>query len=94
MARLHKEFIQFNKELKLTTVRRDGLRKSRKDIKRKIRNWFAENKPDELQPNNKTVERLHKYIASGGAVIVSHHAGLTADLKEYKYAATEANHWE
>ncbi len=50
MATLHKEFIQFNNELKLTIARKDGLKKSRKDIKRKIRNWFAENKPDELQP--------------------------------------------
>jgi hypothetical protein len=50
MARLHKEFIQFNMELKLTTVRKDGLKNSRKEIKRKIRNWFDENKPDELQP--------------------------------------------
>ena len=50
MARLHKEFIHFNRELKLTTVRKDGLKNSRKEIKRKIRNWFDENKPDELQP--------------------------------------------
>lgn len=50
MARLHKEFTQFNKELKLTTVREDGLKNSRKEIKRKIRNWFEENKPDELKP--------------------------------------------
>lgn len=50
MARLHKEFIQFNKELKLTTVRKDELKKSRKEIKRKIRNWFEEHHPDEIQP--------------------------------------------
>ena len=50
MATLHKEFIQFNKELKLTPARKEGLKTSRKEINRKIRNWFAENKPDELQP--------------------------------------------
>ncbi len=35
--------------------------------------------PDELRPDDKMAERLHKYIAAGGAVIVSHHAGLSAD---------------
>jgi len=50
MARLHKEFTQFNKELKLTVARKEGLKNSRKEIKRKIRTWFVENNPDELQP--------------------------------------------
>ena len=50
MAILHKEFTQFNKELKLTSARKDGLENSRKEIRRKIRNWFEENKLDELQP--------------------------------------------
>jgi len=38
--------------------------------------------PDELKPDKKTVVRLHKYIAGGGAVIVNHHAGLLADTKQ------------
>lgn len=38
--------------------------------------------PDELMPNNKIIERLHKYIADGGAVIVSHHAGLTTEKNQ------------
>ena len=50
MARLHKEFTHFNKELKLTAARKEGLKNSRKEIRRKIRNWFDENKPNELQP--------------------------------------------
>jgi len=32
--------------------------------------------PDELTPDADTIERLHKYIERGGAVIVCHHAGL------------------
>ena len=35
--------------------------------------------PDELKPDSSTVERIHKYIAGGGAVIVSHKAGLLAE---------------
>ncbi len=50
MAVLHKEFIKFNKEIKLTSSRKEKLKTSRKDIKKKIRKWFKDNKPDELQP--------------------------------------------
>ena len=50
MATLHKEFTKYNKELKLSDSRKDTLKTSREDIKKKIRNWFKENKPDELQP--------------------------------------------
>jgi hypothetical protein len=38
--------------------------------------------PDEFSPDSKTVERLHSYIADGGAVIVSHHAGLVAETNQ------------
>lgn len=38
--------------------------------------------PDEFRPDAKLVERLHAYIAAGGAVIVCHHAGLTADSEQ------------
>lgn len=50
MATLHKEFIEFNKLIKLTDSRKDELKKSRRDIKKKIRKWFIDNKSDELQP--------------------------------------------
>jgi hypothetical protein len=50
MATLHKEYNSFNGVIKLTESRKSTLRTSRKDIKKKIRDWFSENKPDELQP--------------------------------------------
>ena len=53
MARLHKEYIDYNGKLKLTESRKKDLRKSRKAIRDKIRNWFKENKSNELQPKFK-----------------------------------------
>jgi hypothetical protein len=53
MATLHKEYISFNGKIKLTIARKESLKSSRKEIKRKIREWFQENKPDELQPKFK-----------------------------------------
>lgn len=53
MAVLHKEFIEFNKAIKLTQARIDGLKVSRKELRKKIRNWFNENKQNELQPKFK-----------------------------------------
>jgi len=50
MAILHKEFTVFNKQIKLTDDRKNKLKASRKEIKNKIRKWFEDNKPDELQP--------------------------------------------
>ena len=50
MAVLHKEFINYNSSIKLTGSRKDSLRKSRKELRKKIRNWFKDNKEDELQP--------------------------------------------
>ena len=37
--------------------------------------------PDELMPDNNTIERLHKYIDNDGAVIVCHNGGLQAETK-------------
>jgi hypothetical protein len=37
--------------------------------------------PDELMPDSKTIERLHRYIDNGGSVIVSHIGGLQAETK-------------
>lgn len=53
MARLHKEFTTYNGKIKLTAARKDSLKSSRKEIKKKIRKWFEENKPNELQPKFK-----------------------------------------
>ncbi|SFW31413.1 hypothetical protein SAMN02927921_01086 [Sinomicrobium oceani] len=50
MAVLNKEYINFDKEIKLNNSRKESLARSRKDIKKKIRKWFKENKPDEIQP--------------------------------------------
>jgi hypothetical protein len=50
MATLHREFVLFNKEIKLTTNRKESLKTSRKTIKKRIKKWFSENKPNELQP--------------------------------------------
>jgi len=53
MAVLHKEYINYNKEIKLTQARKDSLKKSRKELRKKIRNWFKDNKSSELQPKFK-----------------------------------------
>jgi hypothetical protein len=50
MAVLHKEYIAFNKEIKLSDSRKESLQISRKELRKKIRKWFSENKPNELQP--------------------------------------------
>ena len=53
MATLHKEYNGvngFTNKIKLTERRKKDLKGSRKSIKKKIRMWFSENKPDELQP--------------------------------------------
>ncbi len=51
MARLHKEFIDFNKnKIELTKKRKKELINSRDALKDKIKKYFKEEKPDELQP--------------------------------------------
>ncbi|MFD2100120.1 cyclic GMP-AMP synthase DncV-like nucleotidyltransferase [Flagellimonas iocasae] len=50
MAVLNKEFNKFDKEIKLNTTRKDSLQKSRKDLRKKIKKWFKENKENEIQP--------------------------------------------
>ncbi len=47
---LNKEYVKFDKEIKLNSNRKEDLKKSRKNIKKRIRDWFKENKPKELQP--------------------------------------------
>ncbi len=53
MALLHKEYCEFNNTIKLNSTRKDSLKTSRKEIKRKIRTWFKDNKKDEIQPKFK-----------------------------------------
>lgn len=50
MAVLHKEFIRFNKVIKLDPKKKEGLLTSRKDLRKKIKKDFADNRPNELQP--------------------------------------------
>ncbi len=50
MATLHKEFTDFNSKIRLSPSKKESLKGSRKEIRKKIRKWFKDNKPDELQP--------------------------------------------
>lgn len=53
MATLHKEYSGvngFNENIRLTDARKDSLLASRKSLRKKIKDWFLENKPNELQP--------------------------------------------
>lgn len=50
MAVLHKEFIEFDKKIKLTEAKKSDLKNSRKGLRKQIRAWFSENKSDEIQP--------------------------------------------
>ena len=38
--------------------------------------------PDEMMPDSKTVDRLHRFISGGGSVIVCHNGGVEAGTKE------------
>ncbi|MFW5803630.1 MAG: cyclic GMP-AMP synthase DncV-like nucleotidyltransferase [bacterium] len=78
MATLHKEFIGFNKQIRLTDCRKDKLKNSRKDIKKKIRKWFKDNKADELQPKfhgqgsfemNTGINPITEYDDDGNALL-------------------------
>lgn len=50
MATLHNEYNKFNKTIKLKQADKDGLIRSRNSIRDKIKKYFREEKPDELQP--------------------------------------------
>lgn len=50
MAVLNKEYNKFDKEIKLNQNRKDSLLTSRRELRKKIRKWFKENKPDLIQP--------------------------------------------
>lgn len=50
MANCNAKFKDFNKEVKLTDARRKSLKTSRRDLRRKVKEYFSKNKPDKLQP--------------------------------------------
>jgi hypothetical protein len=50
MANCNEHFKQFNQSIRLTDAKRKDLKTSRKELRRKVRAWFKENKPNEEQP--------------------------------------------
>jgi hypothetical protein len=77
MAVLNKEYNKFDKEIKLNQTRKDSLITSRKELRKKIKKWFKENKPDEIQPKfysqgsfemNTTINPIVEYDSDGNAL--------------------------
>lgn len=50
MANCNDLFKDFNSSIKLASSKKDSLKTSRKELRRKIRTYFKENKPDEIKP--------------------------------------------
>lgn len=50
MANCNNLFQEFNSTIKLTDSKKDSLKKSSKELRKKIRTYFKENKPDEVKP--------------------------------------------
>ena len=50
MANCNEHFQEFNGVIRLTDARRKSLKKSRKELRNKVRKFFKENKKDEIQP--------------------------------------------
>lgn len=50
MANCNNYFKEFDGKIQLTKTRKDNLKKSRKELRNRVRKWFKENKPDEIQP--------------------------------------------
>ena len=50
MANTNTQFNDYNSNIRLTDARRKELKKSRKELRNKVRNWFKENKPNETKP--------------------------------------------
>ena len=78
MATLHKEYLSFDGKIKLTESRKTSLKGSRKELKRKIRKWFKDNKPNEIQPKfkgqgsfdmNTTVNPIAEYDDDGNKLL-------------------------
>lgn len=74
MAVLNKEYNKFDKEIKLNAGRKESLKTSRKELRKKIKKWFKENKPKEIKPKfgsqgsfemNTTINPIVTYDADG-----------------------------
>jgi hypothetical protein len=50
MANNHEQFMEFNGAIRLTDARRKSLKGSRKELRRKIRKYFDDEKPNEIKP--------------------------------------------
>jgi hypothetical protein len=50
MADCNKLLKEFDSKIKLSSSRKEGLKTSRKDLRKKIRKYFVENKSDEIKP--------------------------------------------
>lgn len=78
MAVIHKEYIKFNGDIKLNDPRIESLKKSRNELRKKVKKWFIENKPKELQPKfggqgsfemNTTINPLPVYDEDGNKLL-------------------------
>lgn len=74
MAVLNREFINFDKEIQLNQSRRDSLKTSRRELRKKVKKWFKENKPNDIQPKfhsqgsfvmNTTINPIVEYDSEG-----------------------------
>lgn len=77
MAVLNKEYNKFDKEIKLNENRKISLKKSREELRKKIEQWFKDNKPNEIQPEfhsqgsfemNTTVNPIVGYDSDGNSL--------------------------
>jgi len=50
MANCSEHFEEYNGEIRLTDNRMQKLKSSRKELRKRVRKWFNDNKPDESQP--------------------------------------------
>jgi hypothetical protein len=50
MANCNEHFEEYNGKIRLTDARRKSLKGSRKELRKKVRKWFDENKPNETKP--------------------------------------------
>jgi len=50
MANCNENFREYNRKIRLTDVRRKSLKGSRKELRKKVRKWFNEKKPNETKP--------------------------------------------
>lgn len=77
MAVLNKEYNKFDKEIKLNENRKESLKTSRRELRKKIKKWFNENKSNEIQPKfgsqgsfemNTTINPIVTYDTDGNSL--------------------------